>query len=139
VFRDQRLQFAKRRGAWRYYAHDSVVQRLGVGNAAIRRAVYESCLDVSFARTGGCVAVLTAGGVKQLDKVLATRDLVSARAQTRTKLLPYTVKKRFHELDRRLRQELLSMDGAYGTDAHRRGFGGGIDRALTRWVNRWRA
>lgn len=50
MFKDRRLQFAKRRGAWRYYAHDSVVRRLGVGDAALRRAVYESCLDVSFAR-----------------------------------------------------------------------------------------
>lgn len=112
VFRDERLQFAKRRGAWRYYAHDSVVQRLGVGNATLRRAVYESCLDVSFARAGGCIAVLTQIGFSHVGKVLATKDLLTDGAQTRTKLLQHTVKKKFQQLDRRLRQELLSLDGA---------------------------
>jgi hypothetical protein len=52
VFKDKNVQFAKRRGAWRYYPHDAVIKRLRVGNASLRRAVYESCLDVSFARVG---------------------------------------------------------------------------------------
>jgi hypothetical protein len=112
VFKDRKLQFAKRRGAWRYYAHDSVVQRLGGGNKALRRAVYESCLDVSFARTGGCIAVLAAKSSSRLDKVLANRDLITRREQARTRLLAYSARKPFQRLDRRFRQELLSMDGA---------------------------
>jgi hypothetical protein len=112
VFKDKKLQFARRRGAWRYYAHDSVVRRLGVGNRLLRRAVYESSLDVSFARTGGCVAVLTAKSSPRLEKLLANRDLIVHHEQTRTKLLAYAVKRPFQRLDRRLRQELLSMDGA---------------------------
>jgi len=112
VFKDRKLRFAKRRGAWRYYAHDSVVKRLGVGNRSLRRAVYESCLDVSFARTGGCVAVLTKSGQPKVGKVLVERDLIARESQTRTKLLASTVGKPFQKLDRRFRQELLSMDGA---------------------------
>lgn len=112
IFKDKKLQFAKRRGVWRYYAHDSVVGRLGVGDKALRRAVYESCLDVSFARTGGCVAVLSAKSSARLSKVLADKDLITGREQTRTKLLSCAVKKPFQRLDRRLRQQLLSMDGA---------------------------
>lgn len=112
VFKDQELRFAKRRGAWRYYAHDSVVKRLGVGNASLRRAVYESCLDVSFARTGGCVAVLNKSGYSNIRNVLARRDLIVSQNQSRTRLLANTIKKKFHHLDRRLRLELLSMDGA---------------------------
>lgn len=112
VFQDKKLRFAKRRGAWRYYAHESVVQRLGVGNAQLRRAVYESCLDVSFARTGGCVAVLTSKGQSKVGDVLDGKDLIANRWQPRTKLLDCTVKKHFQQLDRRHRQELLSMDGA---------------------------
>lgn len=114
VFKEKKLQFAKRRGVWRYYAHDSVVKRLGVGNQALRESVYESCLDVSFARTGGCVAVLNAKSADKLigKQLVRTRDLVASHEVTRTKLLHLTVKKPFQELDRRLRQELLSMDGA---------------------------
>lgn len=112
IFKDRRLQFAKRRGAWRYYAHDSVVKRLAVGNASLRRAVYESCLDVSFARAGGCVAVLSKTGLSKVTDSVAEKDLIGRNEQTRTKLLERVVRKSFQHLDRRLRQELLSMDGA---------------------------
>jgi len=112
VFKEKKLRFAKRRGAWRYYAHESVVKRLGVGNTALRRAVYESCLDVSFARTGGCVAVLTTKGNRKVGKVLDGKDLIVNALHPRTKLLGCTVRRTFQGLDRRHRQELLSMDGA---------------------------
>lgn len=112
IFKDKKLQFAKRRGVWRYYAHDSVVQRLGVGNSAIRHAVYESCLNVSFARTGGCVAVLTARNAGAHTEFLASADLISNQELTRTKLLAFTIKTPFQKLDRRLRQQIISMDGA---------------------------
>jgi hypothetical protein len=112
IFKDKQLQFAKRRGAWRHYAHESVVSRLGVGNKNLRRAVYESCLDVSFARAGGCIAVLSAKGFSRLDSVLKQADLITRRDHTRTKLLSSAIKRPFQKIDRRLRQELLSMDGA---------------------------
>ena len=113
LFQDRRLQFAKRRGAWRYYPHDSMVMRLGVGiDARVRTAVYESCLDVSFARTGGCIAVLDANSTTKANKVLNKEDLITTGKKTRTKLLRSAIKKRFHNLDRRFRQELLAMDGA---------------------------
>jgi hypothetical protein len=112
VFKEKKLRFAKRRGAWRYYAHESVVKRLGVGNADLRRAVYESSLDVSFARTGGCVAVLTTKGHSKVGEVLDDKDLLTTPQRPRTKLLHFTLRRPFQELDRRQRQELLSMDGA---------------------------
>ncbi len=112
IFKDKKIQFAKRRGDWRYYAHESVVQRLGVGNARLRRAVYESCLDVSFARTGGCIAVMTKSGYRKIDKYVDEKDLIANFQQARTKLLASTVKSNFQNLDRRLRQEILSLDGA---------------------------
>lgn len=113
VFKDRKLQFARRRGAWRYYPHDSVVSRLGFGNtASLRRAVYESCLDVSFARTGGCVAVIGQKALRKLDRALAPGELIKQRANTRTKLLSSVITKKFQALDRRLRQAIVSMDGA---------------------------
>lgn len=112
VFKDQKLQFAKRRGSWRHYAHDSVVKRLGFGDPSLRRAVYESCLDVSFARSGGCVAVLAKSGQSKVSTVLDEKDLIEGHQHTRTKLLKSAVKSTFQKLDRRFRQELLSMDGA---------------------------
>lgn len=112
IFKNRQLQFAKRRGAWRYYPHDSVVQRLGVGTPAVRRAAYESCLDVSFARSGGCLAIVAARYASKIDKYVSEKDLIERKQGPRTKLLAYIAKKEFHRLDRRLRLELLSMDGA---------------------------
>lgn len=113
VFKDKKLQFAKRRGAWRYYAHDSVVRRLGTGlRTDVRRAVYETCLDVSFARTGGCIAVLTKEDAGSIEEYVKSDDVIRNPRKARTKLLAAAVKKPFHKLDRRFRQELLAMDGA---------------------------
>jgi hypothetical protein len=112
VFKEKTLQFAKRRGAWRYYPHDSVVSRLRGGSRALRRAVYESCLDVSFGRTGGCLAVLTASNRAKLAKYLEPDDLIANQSHTRAKLLSSAIKRPFQSLDRRFRQELLSLDGA---------------------------
>jgi hypothetical protein len=112
VFKDKKLQFAKRRGAWRHYAHDSVVQRIRYGNPALRRAVYESCLDVSFARSGGCIAIVSTSKGSGVKDVLDDKDWISKRQQVRTKLLAEAIDQKFHKLDRRFRQELLSMDGA---------------------------
>lgn len=113
VFKDEKLQFAKRRGAWKYYTHEAVVQRFHSGNTALRRSVYESCLDVSFARSGGCIAVLGASTAKsKLKDTVDADDLIENTAKTRTKLLRKAVTKKFQSLDRRFRQELLSLDGA---------------------------
>ena len=112
VFKDRKLQFAKRRGAWRYYAHESVVQRFGVGNLSLRRSVYETCLDISFARTGGCIAIINAKQTRNVANLLANRDLLTKGAIPRTRLLADTVRKPFQHLDRRMRQELVSLDGA---------------------------
>jgi hypothetical protein len=76
------------------------------------RSIAESCLDVSFARTGGCLAVLAATKQGKIRRFLADKDLISNRQQVRTKLLSCVTNDPFHRLDRRLRQELLSMDGA---------------------------
>ena len=56
VFARGKLQFAKRRGVWLHFSHQLVVKQMHFGNPgslALRRAIYESCLDVSFARSGG--------------------------------------------------------------------------------------
>ena len=62
---------------------------------------------------GGCVAVLTQTDHSKIAKFLASRDLISKTEQTRTKLLERAINNRgFQALNRRFRQELLSMDGA---------------------------
>jgi hypothetical protein len=115
VFKDGMLKFAKRRGTWKYYPHDSVLKQFGPGiRTEIKEAIYQSCLDVSFARTGGCIALLTRDGERNLKKkkIINESDLISKKMITRTKLLNKISGSYFQNLDRIIRQELLSMDGA---------------------------
>jgi hypothetical protein len=113
VFHNRRLRFARRRGTWFHFPHESVIKRMGrIGNIGLRRAIYETCLDVSFARHGGCIALVKRSElgvfkdrVKEADR-LVTADTVKAR------LLRHCVGKRFDELPRMARLALASVDGA---------------------------
>jgi hypothetical protein len=114
VFQNSRLQFAKRDGAWHYYPHDSVMRQFSQGRwpTSLRVAVYESCLDVSFSRTGGCLAVCRQDSKAKINQVIQSDDLITEGRKTRTRLLSRVIGMGFDQLDRRLRQELLAMDGA---------------------------
>lgn len=115
IFANRKLQFAKRGGKWRYYPHVAVLQRLGKGlRTTLKQAVYDSCIDVSFAGTGGCLAVLTRDGARSIeDKEFVDPDDWLKRAQKgRTKVLNAAIGCPFQRLDRRLRQRILAMDGA---------------------------
>jgi hypothetical protein len=62
VFKDQMLLFARRSGKWHFLTHEPVLTQMGrPSDQDVRRAVYESCLDASFARTGACIGVVTSG------------------------------------------------------------------------------
>src|SRR5688572_10819108 len=56
VFKSRQLKFAFRAGQWSHFAHAAMIARMGT-SSTLTRAVYASCLDVSFARTGGCLAI----------------------------------------------------------------------------------
>jgi hypothetical protein len=115
VFKNKMLKFAKRRGAWRYYPHESALKQFGPGiTNEIKIAVYQSCIDASFARTGGCIALLTRDGERDLrkKKIVSISDMISTKKITRTKLLDKIAKAPFQNIDRLIRQEILSMDGA---------------------------
>jgi hypothetical protein len=115
LFKEKRLQFAKRRGSWTFYAHEPVLSQFGRGlRRDLKNAIYETCLDVSFARTGGCIAVLTSKNASKLSEYINMDDVIGETRTTKTKLLSKAIRAsgRFHLIDRRLRLELLSMDGA---------------------------
>jgi hypothetical protein len=115
LFKDRRLQFAKRRGAWQFYSHDPVLRQFGYGlRNELKDAVYETCLDVSFARTGGCIAIVGRTNIPRLSDYVNANDMISERRTAKTKLLSKAIPKRstFTTLDRRVRLELVSMDGA---------------------------
>jgi DNA integrity scanning protein DisA with diadenylate cyclase activity len=114
VFRNKKLIFAKRRGEWQYYAHEMYVRQLQPPqNRALRESIYQSCLDISFSRTGGCIIVVRSGSMDALADVVADEDRLDGQHPSiKAKTIQTMANMRFQDLDRRLRQELLALDGA---------------------------
>ena len=121
------LIFANRRGSWKYFSHESAIAQFTSGGLArrtsteLKEAVYETALDVGFSRTGGCIGVVSKANRKELgkDKIIRDRDLISSTStvqSTKAKTLGAIIESggeiKFQDLDRNLRQELVSIDGA---------------------------
>lgn len=119
IFRNGKLFFAKRRGEWRLFSHDSVLTQLCFGsrkaNQRLQNAIYLSALDVSFARCGGCIGVIYKSNMNRFykDKIVKENDLLINQGNIKAKSLKKIISdKKFYELDRRVRQEILGIDGA---------------------------
>lgn len=118
VFRNKKLTFAKRRGEWQYYAHELYLRRMQPPqNRVLREAIYQSCLDISFARSGGCIIVVRSGSLGDVGEIISEPDLLSgANPSIKAKTISAMLNGKFQDLDRRLRQELLALDGAMVLD-----------------------
>ncbi len=112
------LKFAKRRGAWIYFGHEAIIKQMSSGTSAgsgLRKAVYGSCIDASFARTGACIGVLRESKVEEFlrSRVVDPADLfsscTSAKAQLAKELVQQTP---FQLIPRTIRKEILRLDGA---------------------------
>jgi hypothetical protein len=125
VLRHGALVFAHRAGSWFFLAPEAIVQQMGgPRDLELRRAVYASCLDASFAGTGACIGILNADATTRLreiapepaDHLLPKRPgkvSPQPRSSAKVRLLQRAIDGRpFHALDRRLRQEILAIDGA---------------------------
>ncbi|EDL62171.1 hypothetical protein [Gimesia maris] len=113
VFRNGHLEFAKRSGKWVHYTHDSITKLMGrIGSPELRMSVYETCLDVGFSRTGGCISIVKSSCKHQLNKIVHNDDLLKLRIGPKSHCIDTIVNSPFHEIDRRLRQELAAIDGA---------------------------
>lgn len=122
VFRDQSLRFARRSGAWQHYVHETTIRRMSPPlDRELREAMYESCFDVSFARTGGCIGVVHQSHIEEVGDLVDASDLIARQSTYKTRFLARLIgDATFQALDRRARAELLSLDGAmilnrYGT------------------------
>lgn len=115
VFRDKQLLFAKRRGNWQIYAHETYITRLHPRNRnrALRDSIYSSCLDISFARTGGCLIIISSDYIHRISELVSDNDRIDIPpTNPKSKTIKALVTDSFQNLDRRLRQELLALDGA---------------------------
>ncbi len=162
IFKNRELLFSKRSGGWNVYSHEEVIQLLSYrGNYSlkdIRRSVYYTALDTSFAYSGGCIIYLNkdtvegalthinahdildekyfeikkrqelenAGKLYNLQTLSSVEAVYNVSYQTfleqqhcvKAECLRKIISgKPFHELSRKLRQELVSMDGATVIDS----------------------
>jgi len=117
VFKDQALVFARRRGAWRHFPHQAVVSRAQL-NRALRRnlvtATYTTALDVSFAKTGGGIGIIRKSKAKgfKRSRILKPKDSPDSKSVKGRFLRRLTHDYTFADLNRKLRLELLAIDGS---------------------------
>jgi len=154
IFHDKNLVYAKRGGVWSRYSHEEIIDRISDNVSDLsdktRQAIYLSALDVSFARTGGCVVHLNKSAEETFLKHINESDIllknyyfikydqehnlitsIEQEQQPTTEEKPSYEEflsrttsnkisnlrcmingRKFADLSRKLRQELLSVDGA---------------------------
>ena len=162
IFKNRTLLFAKRNGVWNVFSHDEVIQLLlsrGTYSLKdIRRSIYYTALDTSFAYSGGCIVYLNKDKIEQALTHINAHDIIDEKyfeikkrqeienagklynLQTLSSVeamynVPYTtfleqqkcvkssslrkiiLGKQFQQLSRKLRLELVSMDGATVIDS----------------------
>jgi len=115
IFREEEMLFARRSGRWHFLTHSPVISQMNVPrDMALRTAIYETCLDASFARTGACIGVMSGeneSGWRSI--VVQDDDHLEVNSSQKARALNAVIRgKTFKQLDRRTRQELSAIDGA---------------------------
>jgi hypothetical protein len=118
VFKSSRLQFAYRRGKWSHFAHSAIIARMMKSSRErnLTRAVYATCLDVSFSRTGGCIAITKQKNQKKALDYLNRDDLLELAVTSKSALLDHLTSQPFDKIPRPIREEIAAMDGAIVLD-----------------------
>jgi DNA integrity scanning protein DisA with diadenylate cyclase activity len=82
----------------------------------LMRAVYASCLDASFARTGACIAIANDADGRNLRDYLNRGDLLLSAGTEKATLLSHLIGLPFQRISRPVRQEVAALDGAVVLD-----------------------
>ncbi|MBQ3493887.1 MAG: hypothetical protein IJA69_00560 [Clostridia bacterium] len=155
LFKNHELMYCKKHGVWGSYCHEEIIQLLSNRTThtikEIRKAIYLTALDCSFAGTGGCLVYLNKdesvnalshidifdileedhfeekknqeieearklyniGKDKPIGEDVNFNDFITSNNLVKTACLRECIKgKKFHELNRKFRQEIVGVDGA---------------------------
>lgn len=118
LFKEGSLLFARRRGKWFFFTHSAYIAGLS-GNdrrPSAAKALYQTMLDVSFARTGGCLGLLRGKTEKETSSIapgdrLFSPDHLGLSPKNRF-LRKVIAGRKFQDLQRKFRMELAGIDGA---------------------------
>ena len=111
-----KLLYVKKDRQWIRYS-DTWERRLSatlhIKDERLRRAIYQTCIDVSFAKTG-CVLAIIKPGRFDLSEIIESGVRQSGTYQNKERFFT-TVHggKRFQELPRLVRKELAGIDGSF--------------------------
>ena len=139
IFKSKQLIFVKKNGKWMYldsYAIHSVLKSncnfnneitSDIDRKKFADEVYLSILDTAFAHTGGCIAIIKDEYIDLVkEKCFPTDSLDNEQSSSEKKTIIKRLisagtinneKQYFQYLDRKLRIELLSLDGATVLDS----------------------
>lgn len=118
IFHNGKLLFSKRRQKWQYYSHETIIKLISgktrkSWSPKLREAIYESLLDVSFARSGGLIGLLARREDQAALNKLISDDVPSLGNSTpKSKYFSNIRYLPFDKLPRRIRQEILAIDGS---------------------------
>jgi hypothetical protein len=115
VFRDGQLRFTRRGAQWHFLTHNPVLDQMARPDLReVRHAVYSTCLDASFARTGACIGiVIPLYASEWQDTADNPDDYLSPATSKKARVLKSMIgTDKFQDLPRQLRQELVAIDGA---------------------------
>lgn len=118
IFADKTLAFVKRNGKWTLYRHDTTVTQLAGGTTntiskVVRTSMYLSALDVSFTKTGGLIACIDKKNIKDAQTLFSDDIICNGCKKQRIGVFKELIAgKKFQDLSRSLRAELIAIDGA---------------------------
>lgn len=119
LFKNKKIIFSKRRGAWRYFPHELILRdTLKLQDSEILRelrvAVYRTALDVAFSRGGACIGIVDSSN--GLNACIPPDCTLSSYGKNLEIYHTIIGKNKFYEISRTSRAELCSADGATITD-----------------------
>lgn len=129
IFKRREIVFAKRNGTWfyvdSYRVFSAVSAFLSNPDTAekekLAKLIYLSILDVSFSRVGGCIAIIDEEHRREVQDNFIMNDDLDRHDEkdNKKKILKRLItacsdnnNRSFFEIDQKLRQDLLSLDGA---------------------------
>lgn len=110
-FKNLELSVARLNGKWTIFNFKMFKKIfknvLSLSNENFIKDIYLSCLDVAFAGTGGCIALINNSKVDEIESVLPSKEDYSSKI-----MITSLYEDNFTKLSRELRKELLAVDGA---------------------------
>ena len=76
----------------------------------------QGCLDISFARTGGCIAIANGKNAKRASSYLNSGDLLLLAKTDKSTPTSHLIAQPFEKIPRHIREEWSALDGAIVLD-----------------------